>query len=245
MVASVLINGALAFGILLAMLYTKVDLDSVATALYPFILILAQGTQSLSAGLTMAAVVAIMQFCACVGSLASSSRIIWSLARDRGLPASSQLSRVSKRSTIPLTAIATALGITMALGLINIGSTKAFDAFLSLLLEALFISYLVALVLLLIGRTTGRVGNNGVIRWGPWYIPGALGVVNNIFACVYLVVICFFAFWPSGLPVTAQSMNYSVVITSAVIVFGSFYYLAFARKVYQGPLVETEAVVLR
>ena len=66
MIASLLLNGVLAFAVLLAVLYIRVDYDSVADSDYPFILIISQGTQSLSAGLTLAAIVAILQFAACI-----------------------------------------------------------------------------------------------------------------------------------------------------------------------------------
>ena len=240
MAASVIINGSLAFAILLAVLFTKVDIDSVSKAQYPFIAILAQGTQSTGAALTMASLVAMLQFCACVGSLASSSRIIWSFARDRGLPYSSNLNSINQRTTIPLTAIFTAFVITVILGLINIGSTTVFDDFMSLLLEALFLSYLIAVILLLIARITKKVSSNGPIQWGPWRIPGVLGIINNILACVYLIAICFFAFWPTALPVTAENMNYSALVTASVVIFSSLYYFVLARKEFEGPVIEVE-----
>ena len=241
MVASLVLNGVLAFGVLLAVLYTKVDYDSVADAQYPFVLIVAQGTQSLNAGVTMAVVVALLQFAACVGALASSSRIVWSMARDRALPRWQRLRAINKRTAMPITAILTILTITMALGLINIGSATIFDAFISLLLEALYLSYLIVLIILLVGRISGRIGPSGDFQWGPWRIPGVIGTLNNIFGCVYLVIICFFAFWPSALPVTPKNMNFSVVVTGAVIIFSSLYYFFSARKLYEGPLRELNA----
>ena len=240
MVASTMINGFLAFAMLLAVLFTKVDYNSIASAQYPFILIVIQGTQSTAAGLTIGAVVCVMVFCSCVAALASASRVMWSMARDQGLPASSYLCRINARTTIPLTAIFTTLAIAMALGLINIGSTVVFDDFMSLLVEALFLSYLVALVLLLIGRISGRVGPKGEIQWGPWRLPGFIGLLNNVFGCLYLIVICFFSFWPTSVPVTPSNMNFSVLVTGAVIIFSTVYYFLSAGKVFEGPLMEVE-----
>lgn len=239
MVASVVINGVLALGILLAVLFTQVDIDSVANAPYPFITILAQGCQSTSAALIMASLVAMLQFCACVGSVASASRIMWSFAQDKALPFSSKLSRISRRTTIPLTAIFTVFTIDLLLGLINIGSTTVFDAFMSLLLESLFLSYMVVAVLLLIGRVSGKVGTNGPVQWGPWRLPSAFGIVNNVFAIAYLVVICFISFWPTELPVTPDNMNFSVLVTSFVVLFSTIYYFAWARRVFNAPEIKT------
>lgn len=247
MIASTTINGCLAFGILLAVLFTKVDVDSVADDQYPFIAILAQGTQSEEAAIVMAALVAILQFTACTGALASSSRIIWSFARDNGLPFSGKLRRINTRTTMPITAIMTAFVIAALLGLINIGSTTVYDAFISLMLEALFLSYLVATILVLIYRVTGRIvaterqvtqTPSDHFAWGPWRVPGIPGIVINIFACIYLMIICFFAFWPNELPVTPQTMNFSSLVTGCLIIFSSIHYLVKARKIFHGPMVE-------
>ena len=239
MVASVILNGALALSILLAVLFTKVDIDSVADAPYPFIAILAQGCQSTGAALTMASLVAMLQFCACIGSVASASRIMWSFAQDNALPFSSKLSRINTRTTIPLTAIFTVFTIDVLLGLINVGSTTVFDAFMSLLLESLFLSYLIVVVLLLIGRLSGKVGSSGPVQWGPWRLPSIFGIVNNLFAIGYLVIICFISFWPSELPVTPDNMNFSVLVTAAVVIFSSIYYFSGARRVFHAPEIKT------
>ena len=74
--------------------------------------------------------------------------------------------------------------------------------------------------------------------WGPWRVPGVLGIINNTFACVYLVVIGFFSLWPSSLPVTAASMNYSILVTGTLAIVSVVYYFVWARKVYMGPIVE-------
>ena len=250
MVISIMINGGLGLGMLLAVLFCKVDIDSVADDAYPFIAILAQGMQSVTAAIVMTALVAILQFGANVAFLAASSRMIWSFARDRGLPHWQALSRVDSR-TIPLNALLVTVVISALLGLINIGSSAAFDDLVSLLLEALFLSYLLALGLLLQCRLTGKVRHAGRLQyiqsqdpdihfWGPWHIPGVLGTINNAFACVYLVIVCFFAFWPTALPVTAENMNYSTLVTGSVVLFSSVYYLVRARKTYDGPIVETD-----
>ncbi len=247
MVISVFINGTLAFGILLALLFCDVNIDSVSNDQFPAIEILARGTQSITAAVVMITLAAVLQFCASVGSLAASSRMIWSFARDRGLPYWTKLSRVDTRTTIPLIAIATSFCIAALLGLINIGSIKVFNDLVSLQLEALFASYLVPVGLLLYHRTQGNIHERTQLRysaipetlsWGPWRIPGILGILNNICACIYLIIVCFFSFWPSSSPTTAENMNYSSLVTGAVVFFSTLYYILRARRTYHGPIVE-------
>ena len=248
MVASVVINGALAFGIPVALLFCEVNIDSISNDQFPAVEILARATQSTTAAIVMVALVAFLQFCAGIGCLAASSRMIWSFARDRGLPYWTKLSRVDTRTTIPLNAIATSSCIAALLGLINIGSTEVFNDLVSLLLEALFASYLVAAGLLLYHRTRGNIHDSRQLRysaipeplsWGPWRVSGVLGILNNTLACIYLVLVGFFSFWPSTSPTTAETMNYSSLIAGAVVMFSTLYYFLRARRTYQGPVVET------
>lgn len=78
----------------------------------------------------------------------------------------------------------------------------------------------------------------GKLSWGPWHIPGIFGIINNAFACIFLAIIWFFSFWPPSTPTTAEGMNYTVVITGALVIFSIIYYLAWGKKEYKGPFVE-------
>ena len=64
------------------------------------------------------------------------------------------------------------------------------------------------------------------------------GIINNVFACIYVIVIIFFSLWPPGQPVDAGSMNYSVLVTGAVALFSVVYYLVWAKREYKGPVIE-------
>ena len=76
--------------------------------------------------------------------------------------------------------------------------------------------------------------------WGPWRIPGMFGTINNAFACIYILFVIFWSFWPPLTPVTPQNMNYSILVTGAVIGFSIVYYYIWGKKQYLGPLIEEE-----
>ena len=76
------------------------------------------------------------------------------------------------------------------------------------------------------------------LQWGPWKVPGAFGVANNIFACVYLFVLWFFSFWPGSVKVDAQSMNFSSVTFGGTVLFAIVWYFVRGKKTYVGPIVE-------
>jgi protein-S-isoprenylcysteine O-methyltransferase Ste14 len=88
---------------------------------------------------------------------------------------------------------------------------------------------------------TPSTTNDGMVRavWGPWKIPGALGIANNIFACVYLIFVFFFSFWPSFADVTPANMNWAILVTGVISIFSMVYYLVWAKKTYHGPVMET------
>jgi choline transport protein len=154
---------------------------------------------------------------------------------------------------VPLWSIGVTTVISCLLALINIGSATAFNDIISLSVAGLYSSYLIATTLLLYRRCTGgfRIPDPSALPalanttgaeliWGPWRIPGAFGIANNTFACVYLVIILIFSFWPPATPVVAETMNYSSLVTGAVVIFSVGYYFFWARKDYQGPIVEMD-----
>ena len=93
---SVLINGLLGFGMILSTLFTMTDATAALESPtgYPYMQIFCSSTSSLGGCTVMSAIVPILVTATAVGSLASSSRMAWSFARDRGLPGWRLLSRV-------------------------------------------------------------------------------------------------------------------------------------------------------
>ncbi|PQE06527.1 GABA permease protein [Rutstroemia sp. NJR-2017a WRK4] len=252
---SVIINGSLGFAMIVALLFCIGNVDDAlgTNTGYPFMQIFLQATQSVSGAATMAAIVTILALCATVGILASTSRMFWAFARDRGLPGWRTLQQVNPSTTIPLWSIAVTTIVSCLLALINIGSAAAFNNVISLSVAGLYTSYLICAVLLLYRRTTGgfqEVSSNNSDRpiivntagaqliWGPWHIPGLFGILNNTFAIVYLTIILFFSFWPPVIPVTVATMNYSSLVTGSVMIFSVLYYLVRGRHEWKGPIIE-------
>lgn len=83
--------------------------------------------------------------------------------------------------------------------------------------------------------------------WGPFHLPGWVGIVNNAYACTYMIFVIFWSVWPPATPVDYKTMNYSVVVTGGVIIFSVIWYYVRGHKEYQGPVVDDEvaAIVVR
>ena len=90
MLTGLLLNGVLGFAMLIAYLFCLGDLAAVLasqeTLGYPFLFVFQQGTGSTAGAAVMGLVVVALGVCSTVGVLASSSRMLWSFARDRGVP---------------------------------------------------------------------------------------------------------------------------------------------------------------
>ncbi|KXG47465.1 Amino acid/polyamine transporter I [Penicillium griseofulvum] len=249
---SVLINGSLGFGMLLAMLFCSGDLGSALESKtgWPFMAIFLEATGSVAGTAAMASIVTTMGATTSVGMLASTSRQFWSFARDRGIPGWRLWSKVTETSAIPIYSVMITSVIACLLALISIGSPVAFNDLCSMSISGLYLSYMVVGGLLLWRRCTGgissaRSSNSDVINtagaklvWGPFHLPGIWGILINTWALVYMTIAVFFTFWPTAWVVSVQTMNYSVVGTFGTIILSLFYYYARARNVYTGPVME-------
>ena len=74
--------------------------------------------------------------------------------------------------------------------------------------------------------------------WGPWHISGIFGVINNAYACVYVLYVIFWSVWPPATPVSVGTMNYSIVVTGGVLILSGIWYAVWGRHIYNGPVVE-------
>ena len=57
-----------------------------------------------------------------------------------------------------------------------------------------------------------------------------------------MIFVIFWSVWPPATPVTASTMNYSVVVTGGVMILSTIWYFVRARHVYKGPTVDGDVV---
>ena len=234
----------------------------------------------------MGAVVLALTWACATGIITTASRMTWSFARDRGLPFSTALSKVSKNKRIPVAACLMATGFACLLTLIYVGSYTAFNDVVSLTITGFYCSYLLPAAFLLKHRIRGTIsahrnhltgiseeqhGNSSPVQkdlqketeivdatgttrrkfsvadtqltWGPFHLPGMFGIINNAYACVYMVFVIFWSFWPPQADTNYENMNYAVVVVFGVIIFSIIWYFVRGRKEYSGPTVDEEVEV--
>jgi choline transport protein len=138
---------------------------------------------------------------------------------------------VNTRTQLPQRSILITSVILVLLGLINIGSTAAFNAILSLSVLGIQISYAVPVALMLWRRlSSGKV----ILPYGPWKL-GCYGVAINAISMVYLIYTSIFMVFPANQPVTALNMNYSSLVFGAVLIASCIYWVWKGTKQYDGP----------
>ena len=276
-VFGLIMNGSIGFGIIIAVLFCIGDPNAIANTSYqyPFIAIFVQATKSKGGSAVMVALILLVGLGLDIGIMAAASRMLWSFARDKGVPGWRHISKVPQylsfiqfpelkmivcqvdgRTKIPINSVLTTTILCVLVALISIGSTVAFNDVVSLTLAALYASYFIACALLLWRRVTGSIkssdevdaidadgynlpGSAGKLIWGPWRVHGLLGILINAFACIYLLIIWVFVFWPPTKQVTPASMNYTSLVMGAVAIFSAVYYAFWGRRTCHGPVVDT------
>jgi choline transport protein len=126
--------------------------------------------------------------------------------------------------------------IVMLLNLINLGSTTAFFAILSLNTLALYISYIIPILFFIMAKL-----RHDPIPYGPFRL-GRFGLPINIFALVYAIFIAIFLPFPPFVPVNSTTMNYGGPVMGFVIIFAILDWFVNGRKRFQVPVDPIESM---
>ncbi|OQE26195.1 hypothetical protein PENFLA_c007G04123 [Penicillium flavigenum] len=232
MVWTLILNGSTGLVMIITFAFCVGDIDEVLKSEtgFPFIQVFLNATGSVSATTGMTVVIMIMQFCAAISNVATTSRQIYSFARDKGLPFSDFLAQVNPTFTVPLNALCASLVIVSLLSLINIGSSVAFNAIMSLGTAALLSSYIISITCVRLRRW-----RNQPLPPARWSM-GKFTPICDTISIMVLLVIWIFSFFPLTKNVDPTTINWSVVIFGGVVVVSLSYYVLYARRVYKGPV---------
>ncbi|KAJ3495681.1 hypothetical protein NLG97_g3225 [Lecanicillium saksenae] len=234
MMWSINLNGLMGWLTAITFCYCIGDLDEVLKTKtgYPFIQVIFNVTKSYPATNFLTSIVLLMATFSCVTILASASRQMFAFGRDKGLPGSSWLSQVHPTLGVPVNAVVVSTVISVLLSLINIGSTVAFNSLVSLGSGTLMVSYIVCIGCFIWRRHRGEAIPPAKFSLGVWALP------VNLIAICYLSLVFIIAFFPAQpLPMLkAESMNWSSLIFTVVVLWAMAYYFIWSRHVYEGPV---------
>ncbi|KAJ5042180.1 uncharacterized protein L3040_004736 [Drepanopeziza brunnea f. sp. 'multigermtubi'] len=220
--------------------YAISNLDDVLAATsFPLAIIYRQATTTKAGTMGLLFLILIPIICCCIGTFITAGRCLWTIARDEAVPCSGTFSKISPRFKNPFNATVFCAVFCTILGLIYVGSSTAFNAFVGSFVVLTTLSYLAAILPFILTRRFSResappgpcISN---ISPGPYQMGHYLGYAVNTIACSYIAVFVVIYCFPFSLPVTAVNMNYACVIAGSLTIFAGVWWLAQGRA-YVGP----------
>lgn len=187
----------------------------------PYIFGVVMGSPGAGLGLTFLVLV-ITLFCS-ISITVAASRCTWAFARDRAIPVSRLWSKVDTRHGTPIWSLVLTTGVQMLLGLINLGSSSAFLAFVSVGVISLAVSYGIPIA---ISMFYWRREVNAA----RWTMGKTVGWIVNSIAILWIAFETVLFSMPTTLPVTDISMNYASVVFFAFMAISAGWYAIHARK---------------
>jgi len=161
----------------------------------------------------------------CLAVQTAAIRLIFSMARDKRLPFSASLAKVSERSRTPVIPALLTGGLTIALLLVNIGNQRVFYILTSVAIILFYIPYLMVTAPVLVRRLRGhwpRPDHGGHFNLGRWGLP-----VNGL-AVLYGAAMIVNLAWPRAAVYGSDHWYYQwggVVFTAVIVLVGGLYYV--------------------
>ncbi|EPQ52993.1 amino acid transporter [Gloeophyllum trabeum ATCC 11539] len=155
------------------------------------------------------------------------SRVVFAFARDNALPGSRWWKQINRRTLTPVNAVWLVMGLAGICGLLGFSAT-ALSSLAGASVIGLYTSYATPIFLRI---TSGRDKLvPGPFSLGRWYMP--IGIVAVAWVAFIIVLLLF----PSASSVTADEMNYAVVLVMAVFIFAGISWIVSARRWFTGPI---------
>ncbi|KAF2033068.1 amino acid transporter, partial [Setomelanomma holmii] len=219
-----------AFCYVITIFYSVNDLDSLFSNPWPFPLaeLYRQATDSKSGSLGLLIVIMLPTLSTNIGCYITTGRMLWTLGRDGATPFSAWVGHVNKAWGMPFNATLVCAVLNTIIGLIYVGSSTAFSAFVGSFIVLASLSYLAFIVPNIYSR------RKYVIR-GPFSMPDPVfyvvaGIASSYMA-VWIVIYCF----PFAVPFDATTMNYTSTMTGGCTILLGCWYAWIRNKGYVGP----------
>ncbi|EMT72227.1 Choline transport protein [Fusarium odoratissimum] len=236
-VAVVVIGFVTSFCFLIAMLFSIQSIEKFLEAAVPIIELFSQVCPATAGAVVLESLIIATGVGCLMGCQTWSSRLLWSFARDGGVPFHSRLEMVDSRLDVPLAAHMTNTALVAIVGCIYMASTTAFNAMIIACIVFPNLSYAVPILSLLYhGRTN--------LIHGPFWL-GRLGLVCNIVALLWIIFTLVFYSFPAVMPVSTGNMNYVCAIYGLVGIIISIDWFSRGKKVYRSAMnAEGEAAAM-
>lgn len=174
-------------------------------------------------GLGLTVLVLLTGFFCSISITVVTSRSTWAFARDNAIPLPKLWGRLDERHGAPIWALALTTIIQMLLALINLGSSSAFLAFVSVGVISLSMTYAIPIVISMWHRRTE-------VNAARWSMGPRIGWPINVVAVLWIAFETVLFSMPLLLPVTEVSMNYAAVVFVGFMALSAVWYVVYARR---------------
>ncbi|KAI5363086.1 Putative amino acid/polyamine transporter I [Septoria linicola] len=216
--------------LLLTFAFNISDLNSAMNDMIPFGSVLRTALNSREANTGFLTVILSLMFMVAVSTMVSTSRHLFSFARDRALYSSPWFSKVDTTLQVPLNAIYSTLILTIVLVLVTIWNRSPLNTMMGLTVAALMSAYIVAIGSFLKKRLSGE----GLPQAG-WSLGNA-GIWINGFAILYATWSLFWSFWPVKYRPSARDMNWAILLYLTVVSYGLGFFISSQRRLRLRPM---------
>lgn len=163
----------------------------------------------------------------------ATSRTLFAISRDHGLPDRGFFGKMTTLTQTPLRAVGLATFLCIIPGLLALASPTAAFAIFAMTTVALDLSYVIPIACRRIFANHPEV----MFKPGPFYMgDGFLGLAANCICIAWTCFICVVLSLPTILPTSATLFNYAAPITGGVLLLSGTWYILSAHKHYKGPM---------
>ncbi|KUJ22950.1 amino acid permease [Mollisia scopiformis] len=229
-VYAILVGGVTGVAFILIILFCLTDIDTVlqTSTNMPITELIHQATGSRAAAVILTVMLAICFINGTNGCVTSASRLLFAMARDKGTPFSDFFSTINPRTHVPSRTIIFCFEFNLLFGLLYLGPTVAFNAYVASTTVFLNVSYAMpVLILVLRGR--------GILdRETKAFSLGKYGYFANCVGIIFVGVTSVFFCFPAALPTTSSNMNYVSAVLGIFVILLTGIWLSYGKQ-YRGP----------
>ncbi|KAJ5689953.1 amino acid transporter [Penicillium macrosclerotiorum] len=220
----------------ISFLFCISDTDAVASSSIPIYTIYLQATRSQPAATVLTVWILFVYFGALVSCIVTTGRLAYAFARDGGLPYSEIFARVHPTHQVPINATVACAAVVIIYGLIYIGSSTAFNSFISMSILSLNLTYALPQAILL------ARGRESILPRRPFTLGRYLGSICNAFSILWVLFITIMFCFPTSVPTTVAGMNYVSVIIVGISFLILLSWWGGKRNTFSGPAIEIQGL---
>ncbi|KAK8107569.1 amino acid/polyamine transporter I [Apiospora kogelbergensis] len=220
------------------LLFCVNDIDKVIdSAAGPLLQIFMDATKSQAGSTCLLMFPLICMVFTSVSLMATSGRMSYAFARDRGLPFSHVFAKVHPKLEVPLNALLWTAAWDIIFGCVFLGSSSTFNAITAASVVALGVTYAIPPTINVLR------GRKMLPPTRAFKLSEPVGWILNLVGIAWTILTTVLFVFPPETPVTPDNMNYAVAAFGVMILIAVTTWFIDGRKHYVGPQVDVDGLL--